>query len=140
MKKSQLGSMILMRGVVPATLILLLACSPGLSLQAAAEDHIVSSQALQQQMVNSSAARQKDAATVTGFLASSAAEHALRSAHMDPVQIRTAIPTLSNQELANLATRASDTQQKFAGGMISTGMLELIIVLIAVIIIVAAIH
>jgi hypothetical protein len=140
MKKPQLASMIVLRGVVPAALILLLACPLGFSPQAAAEDHIVSSQTLQQQMVNSSAARQKDAATVAGFLASPAAEHALRSARMDSVQIRTAIPTLSNQELANLAARASDTQQKFSAGLITTGMLELIIVLIAVIIIVAAIH
>ncbi len=140
MKKLQLASLILMRAVVPAALILLLACSPGLSPQAAAQDHLVSSQALQQQIESSAAARQKDVATVTGFLAAPAAEHALRSAHVDPVQIRTAIPTLSNAELANLAARASNAQQKFAAGVITTGMLELIIVLIAVIIIVAAIH
>lgn len=140
MKKSQLASMIVMRGVVPAALILLLACSPGLSPRAAAEDHIVSSQALQQQMESSSAARQKDVATVKGFLASPAAEHALRSAHMDPVQIRTAIPTLSNTELANLAARASNAQQQFAAGQMSDEMLLVVALLIAIIIIVAISH
>jgi hypothetical protein len=133
-------STILIRGVVPGVLVSLLACPPSLFSQAAAEDHLVSPQALQQQVEIASATRQQNIATVTGFLSSPAAERAMRDAHMDPVQVRTAIPTISNQELQNLAARASVTQQKFAAGMISNDMLLLVILLVAVIIIVAAVH
>jgi hypothetical protein len=105
-----------------------------------AEDHIVSSQAMQQQVETKSATRQKDIATVTDFLASPQAERAMRDAHINPAQVRTAIPTLSDQELANLSARATDAQQKFSAGLLSSSMLVLIIVVVAVIIIVAAIH
>jgi small-conductance mechanosensitive channel len=54
--------------------------------------------------------------------------------------VQTAIPTLSDSELANLSTRATDAQQKFSAGVLGTSMLTLIIVLIAIIIIVAIIH
>jgi len=64
----------------------------------------------------------------------------MRDAHLNPDQVRTAIPTLSDQELASLSARAADAQQKFSAGMIGANMLVLIIVIVAVIIIVAAIH
>jgi hypothetical protein len=64
----------------------------------------------------------------------------MRDAKIDPVQVQTAIPTLSDSELANLSTRATDAQQKFSAGVLGTSMLTLIIVLIAIIIIVAIIH
>jgi hypothetical protein len=54
--------------------------------------------------------------------------------------VRTAIPTLSDDELANLAARSTDAQQKFSAGFISARMLMLLIVIVAVIIIVAAVH
>jgi hypothetical protein len=134
------------RGYVPAALVVLLACSPRLFAQTAAEgqakaeDHIVSSQTLQQQVETSSATRQKDIATVTGFLASPTAERAMRDARLDPAQVRTAVPALSDQELANLSARASDAQQRFAAGMISNDELLIVILLVAIIIIVAAVH
>jgi len=125
---------------VLASLVALLVHPAGVSSQATAQEHIVSPQVMQQQMQLSSAARQKNIATVTEFLSSDMADHAIRSAHMDPMQVRSAIPTLSDQELANLAARSADAQQKFAAGGISSTMLLLIIVVVAIIIIVAAIH
>lgn len=140
MKRLSVLSMLLSRGVLIPLLLLFLAFPPDLFSQATAEDHIVSSQAMQQQVETKSATRQKEIDTVTGFLASPQAERAMRDAHINPAQVRTAIPALSDQELASLSARAADTQQKFAAGMISNDMLLLVILLIAVIIIVAAVH
>ncbi len=116
MKRLSVLSMLPSREVLVAALFLVLAFPPDLFSQATAEDHIVNPQAMQQQLESSSANRQKDIATVTGFLASPQAERAMRDAHINPAQVRTAIPTLSDQELASLSARASDAQQKFAAG------------------------
>lgn len=124
-------------------LAFLLVSSPRILAQQspqAPQEHLVTPLLLQQQMQSASEARQQNVRTVTGFLSTDQAEHAMRDAHIDPVQVRTAIPTLSDQELANLATRANDAQQKFSAGSLSQGMLTLIIVLVAIIIVVAIIH
>jgi hypothetical protein len=131
---------ILLRGIVPAALSLVLICPSASFAQTAAPDHLVSPQALEQQVQSASQSREQNIQTVTGFLSTPIAEHAMRDAHYDPVQVRTAIPTLSNQELANLASRASDAQQKFAAGYIGQGLLTLIIVCVVIIIIVAIVH
>jgi hypothetical protein len=133
-------SVIFIRGIVPAMLISLLSSPPNVLSQTATEDHIVNSQSLQQQLENSSATRQQNVDTVTNFLSSPMAERAMKDAHVDPVQVRTAIPTLSDQELKDLAARASDAQEKFAAGGLGTTALLLIILGVVVIIIIAAIH
>lgn len=139
MNKS-IPSPIMLRGIVPAALAFLLICSSSIYAQAAPAEHLVSPQAMQQQVESVSQTREQNIRTVTGFLSTPVAEHAMRDAHYDPVQVRTAIPTLSDQELKDLSSRATDAQQKFSAGYIGQGMLTLIIVLIAVIIIVAIIH
>jgi hypothetical protein len=129
-----------LQAVVPAVLIVLVSYPAGLLAQTAAEDHIVSSQTLRQHLETSSAAREKNVETLTNFMSTPQAEKAMRDAKIDPVQVQKAIPTLSDEELANLSLRATDTQQKFSAGVLGTSMLTLIIVLIAIIIIVAIIH
>ena len=131
--------MLFAQAAVPAVLIVLLSYPAGLLAQSP-EEHIVSSQTLQQNLQASSAARQTNIQTITKFMSTPTAEKAMRDAKIDPVQVQKAIPTLSDHELANLSARATDTQQKFSAGALSTNMLTLIIVLIAVIIIVAIIH
>jgi hypothetical protein len=139
MKLSLLSS-IAMRGIVPAVLVPLLACPAGLIAQTPAEDHVVSAQALEQQVQLSSAARQQNIATVTEFLSTPIAQRAMRDSKIDPVQIRTAIPTLSDQELKDLASRSADAQQKFAAGGLTSLALTLIILGIVIIIVVAIVH
>jgi len=107
---------------------------------ARAQDHLVSPDALQQQVRTSSATRQQNIDAVTNFLSTPIAERAMKSHHYDPVKVRSAIPTLSNAELANLASRANDAQQKFAAGFLGSGVLVLLILIIVVIIVVAAVH
>jgi len=133
-------STLLLQAVVPAVLIALVSYPTGLLAQTTSDEHIVSSNVLQQQVQSSSTTRQKNVETLKQFMATPAAEKAMRDAKIDPVQVQTAIPTLSDSELANLSSRATDAQQKFSAGALSNNMLTLIIVLIAIIIIVAIIH
>ena len=127
------------QAAVPAVLIVLLSYPAGLLAQSP-EEHIVSSQTLQKNLETSSATRQANVQTLTRFMSTPTAEKAMRDSKIDPVQVQKAIPTLSDRELQNLSTRATDTQQKFSAGALSTNMLTLIIVLVAVIIIVALVH
>src|SRR6266853_4715975 len=98
---------LLIRAILPAILVVLLAM-PSASVaqtsdpQAADQDHIVTSLALQQQVQTSSADRQRNIDTVTQFLSSPQADRAMHDAKVDAKQVRSAIPTLSDQELANL--------------------------------------
>jgi hypothetical protein len=105
-----------------------------------AQDHLVSPNALQQQVQANSATRQQNIDTVTNFLSTPIAERTMKSHHYDPVQVRSAIPTLSDEELANLASRASGAQQKFSAGVLGVGVLTLIIIIVVVIIVVAIVH
>ncbi len=127
------------QAAVPAVLIALLSYPAGLLAQSP-DEHVVSSQTLQQNLETSSTTRHTNIQTLTKFMSSPTAEKAMRDAKIDPVQVQKAIPTLSDHELADLSARASDTQQKFSAGVLSTNMLTLIIVLVAVIIIVAIVH
>jgi hypothetical protein len=127
------------QAAVPAVLIVLLSYPAGLLAQSP-DEHIVSSQTLQQNLETANAARQANVQTLTQFMSTPTAEKAMRDAKIDPVQVQKAIPTLSDRELADLSARATDTQQKFSAGVLGAGLLTLIIVLIAVIIIVAIVH
>lgn len=131
---------IMLRGIIPAALTFLLACPADIFAQPATQEHLVSPQALQQQVQSVSQTREQNIRTVTDFLNTPTADRAMRDAHMDPGQVRTAIPTLSDQELSNLASRSASAQQQFSAGYLSQSMLVLIIVLVAIIIVVAIVH
>lgn len=135
--KLHLHSRSAVKGILAASVILLWAQAGNAAPQAIDQDHVVSSQALQQQVDASSAARQKNIETLTQFLSSPQADRAMRDAHIDAAKVRTAIPTLSDQELRDLSTRASNAQQEFAAGHIGPSLLTIIIVAIVVIIVVA---
>jgi hypothetical protein len=130
----------LWRGLIPGVLVPLLVFPGGLIAQTPQEDHIVSSQALQQQVELSSAARQQDIATVTAFLSTPLAEKTMRDSHFDPVQIRTAIPALSDAELKDLAARSADAQQKFAAGGLTSALLVVVIVAVLAVIFIAVLN
>jgi hypothetical protein len=133
------------RALVPAALVVTLAWPASTFAQAAATqptepDHIVSSQALQQQVENSSADRQKHIDAINDLLATPQAEQAMRDSHIDAKQVHDAVPTLSDNELADLAARANHAQQDFAAGLLGVGLFTLIILVIIVIIVVAVVH
>jgi hypothetical protein len=129
-----------LRAVIPSALALLLAVPPDTYAMTATADLLVSPDAMQKQMIDSASKRQKDVETVTSFLTTPVADAAMREAHFNPQQVRKAIPTLSDQELASLAARSADAQQKFAAGRLTRPELALIVVALVVLIVVIIVH
>jgi hypothetical protein len=102
----------------------------------AAQAHVVSPADLQKETAAASQARQRNLETVTQFLSSPRAQKALRSAHMDPTQVKTRVSSLSDQELAQLASRSTKAQADFAAGRIDDRDLLIILVAIAALILI----
>ncbi len=111
------------------------------AVQAAAPDaHLVSPAQLDRHLQESTATRQKRIEGLTEFLSTPQAEKAMKDAKIDPVQVKTAIPTLSNAELADLSARADRAQHDFAAGGLTTLALTLIILAIVLLILLAVYH
>jgi hypothetical protein len=115
------------RGLVTCILVAIFAVPPSLL----AQSHLVSPADLQKELVASTQVRQHNVETVSQFLSSEKAENALKSAHINPVQVQTAVATLSDQELAQLASKVDKAQADFAGGRLEDRDLLIIIVAIA---------
>lgn len=129
-----------LRAIIAPALAVLFAVPARAYAVPAQDDHLVSPNAMQKQMVNSASDRQKNIKTVANFLSTPIAEKAIRDAHYNSRQVRQAIPTLSDQELASLAARSQDAQQKFAAGALSKTELGLIAIAFVVLIVVILVH
>ena len=101
-----------------------------------AQDHVVKPSDLQNEMVKATQARQHNLETLQQFLSTPAAEKALKAAKVDPQQVKTAVATLNDEDLAQLSARAQKAQADFAAGRISDRDLILILVAVAVIILI----
>ncbi|MGB9032120.1 MAG: hypothetical protein WCC27_18495 [Acidobacteriaceae bacterium] len=104
------------------------------------DTHLVTALQLQQQVQESTATRQKEIQNLTQFLSTPTAEKAMKDAKIDPAQVKTAIPSLSDAELADLSARADHAQHDFAAGMLSTTTLLLIILVLVAVILIAVIR
>jgi hypothetical protein len=103
---------------------------------ALAQSHVVSPADLQKEAIAASQVRQHNLDSVQRLLSTPAAEKALKSAKMDTQQVKTAVSTLSDQELAQLAAKADKAQADFAAGDLSERDLILIILGIAVLVLI----
>jgi hypothetical protein len=106
-----------------------------------AQTHVVSPADLQKATVAATQSRQQNIDTIQRFFSSDSAQKVLKSAHMDPQQVKQAVSGLSDEDLAQLASRASKAQADFAAGHLSDR--DLIIILIAIaalILIIVAVH
>jgi hypothetical protein len=101
-----------------------------------AQSHVVSPADLQKQAMAATQVREQNLQTVQHFLSSATAEKALKSAQINPQQVRTAVSTLNDQELAQLAARADKAQADFAAGNLSDRDLILIILGIAALVLI----
>ncbi len=101
-----------------------------------AQSHVVSPADLQKQVMSASQVREHNLQTVTNFLSTPTAEKALKSSHINPHQVRTAVSTLNDHELADLASRADKAQADFAAGNLSDRDLILIILGIAALVLI----
>ena len=139
---------LVMRSFAPTALLLAFVAPRAIAAQnanaatrtAADQDHVVSSQALDQALATSSTTRQKNIDTLEQLMATPEAQKAMHEAKVDPAQVKHAIPNLSDEELANLSARATHAQQDFAAGHIGPSLFTIIIIAIIVIIILIVIH
>jgi len=106
------------------------------NLLAEAATHVLSPSELQQAAVKASTARQQNLDQVQQFFSSEKAQEALKSAHVNPEQVKNAISTLDDAELAQLASRVHRAQADFAAGTLSDRDLIIIIVAIAALILI----
>jgi hypothetical protein len=120
------------RASVACLLVTIFAVPRSLAVQV----HVVSPEELQKATVAATLARQQNIQTVQQFLASDRAQRALKTAHMNAQQVKDAVPGLSDQELAQLASRASKAQADFAAGNINDRDLILILIGIAALILI----
>ena len=106
-----------------------------------AQSHIVSPTDLQTELVINSQARQHNRDTVRQFLCSPKAQKAFASAHINAEQVQAAVSSLSDQEVARLATRVNKAQADFAAGKLTDRNVILIglgIIALTLIVVVAA--
>lgn len=101
-----------------------------------AQTHVVSPADIQKELVNTTQTRKQNLEKVKQLFSSEAAQKALKSARMDPQQVKAAVSTLSDAELAQLASRADKVRDDFAAGRLSDRDLIIILVGIAVIILI----
>ena len=110
-------------------------------LVAATRNHVVSPAELQQATASAASTRQQNVVKVEKFFSSQQAQKSLKSAHLDPVQIKKAVPSLSNQELARLASRADKAQKDFAAGALTNEQITYILIALgAAVIVLIAVH
>ncbi len=104
--------------------------------QLVAQSHIVSPAELQKETISASHNRQQNADTLMGAFSNPKVEKALKAAKMDPTEVKTAIASLSDTDLAQLAARTHVAQNDFAGGTLSDRDLIIILVAIAALILI----
>ena len=127
------------RSIMAAALVAVFAIPNNAVAQAA--NHVVSPTDLAKATVDASQQRQQNIDTLNQFFSSEKAQRALESAHMNPQQVQKAVSGLSDEELAQLSSRASKAQSDFAAGNFSDHDLLIILVCIAaLVLIIVAVH
>ena len=114
--------------------LLIVLCAIPTSLHA--QSHVVKPADIHKELVNATQVRQKNLEKAKQLFSSDDAQKALKSAGMDPAQVKAAVSTLSDAELAELASRADKLQQDFAAGQLSNRDLLVILVALAVVILI----
>ena len=120
-------------GPVLVLLLGLILTSPGATF---AQDHVVSPVEIQKDAAGASAARQQRVQQLDGFLSSKEARQVLKSAHMDPQEVKNAVGQLDDEDLARLSARAEKAQREFAAGSLSDRDLLIILVAVAALILI----
>ena len=98
---------------------------------AMAQDHVVSSAEIQKDVAASASLRQKNQAQLEQFISTPEAQKALKSAHVDAAQVKNAMSSLNDEELAQLSARSEQAQKDFVAGRLSDR--DLIIILLAIV-------
>ena len=120
------------RAVIACVLVTIFSVPPSLL----AQTHVVSPADLQKELISATQRRELNVERVREFLSSEMAQKALKTAHMNPEQVETGVASLSDAELAQLASRAEKAQADFVAGTLSDRDLLLIILGIAALVLI----
>jgi hypothetical protein len=104
--------------------------------QAAAQEHIVPLTELQSRVQSAAQERAKNIEDIQRVLSYPAAAEALKKSNVNPAQMRAAVATLSDAELARLSDRARASEKDVEGGLI-VGILALIGLIVVIVIVVS---
>ena len=97
----------------------------------AQESHVVPLTQLHQDAARATEGREANLAKVAGFLSSDAARESLRAVKIDGDRVMQALPLLSDEEVARLASRAEQAQSDFSAGALSNLHLTYIVIALA---------
>jgi len=119
-----------------AACLLLIICATGIL----AQTQVVSPSDIHKELVNTAQTRQKNLEKTRRLFSSDETRKAMEAAKISPEKVDAAISTLSDDELARLASRADKLDRDFAAGRLSDRDLLIVILGLAalVLIIVAA--
>ncbi len=108
---------------------------------ALAQNHVVSASDIQKDVAAASASREKEVAQLESFFSSPQAQRAMKSSHIAYQQVNNAVQQLSSDDLARLSARSESAQKDFAAGNISNrDLLVIILGILALILIIVAVH
>jgi hypothetical protein len=108
------------------------------SMQASAQQHVVPLAELQSKVQAVSQDRTQNIGDIERVLSYPAAVQALEKSGVKQEQVRTAVATLSNDELARLAQKARAAEKDVEGGLI-VGILALIGLIVVILIVIAVV-
>jgi Flp pilus assembly protein TadB len=101
-----------------------------------AQTHVVSQADIHKELVNAAQTRQQNLEKTRRLFSSDETRQAMEAAKISPEKVDAAISTLSDDELARLASRADKLDQDFAAGRISDRDLLIIILGIAALVLI----
>lgn len=114
-----------------STALLMVALFSGVPQHAFAQEHVVSPEAIQQQLVKSAEARQQNAEQLNQFFGSEANQKALKAAGISSEQVTKSIAQLSDHELAQLSAKANQAQKDFSAGSLTNQQITYILIALA---------
>ena len=104
-------------------------------------DHAVSSSELRQDVRKAADTRQANEAAVRQMFSTDQAKDVLKSAGIDYQQVDRAISQVSDQDLARMAARSAEVNHNFAAGRLDDrDLLIILLVAVALILIIVAVH
>ena len=121
-----------LRSLTLCTLVTSLAVPQSIS----AQTHIVSQEEMQAAILAATQTREKNRQRIVSFLSTPKAVKALGRAQFDMKLVKSAVSSLSDEELAKLAARAEKAELDFAAGRLSERDLLWILVAIAALILI----
>ena len=105
----------------------------------AKQQHVITSEELNQQVARPAETRQANEDAVRHLLSSDAGQQVLKSASIDYQRVNKAIGQLSDEEVTKLADRSRQAESDFAAGAISAKTLAYLILVIVVIVVIVVI-